>query len=125
MTRPIAKLNKGGRPHKFTEEMIADALRACAGIISNTARVLGCDRKTVERAIAGSKTLKEAKDDADKVIVDMALAVVVRALQKNDAGMARFVLMTRAKSEGWTTRPASNGEGNVITIVMDEWTSRL
>jgi hypothetical protein len=84
-----------GRPIRYTDKKILEALRESAGIRTVAARRLGCDRKTIERRIKKSIRLQEALVDIEEENGDVWL------LRERHPTMLIFYAKTKLRHRGY------------------------
>ena len=92
---------KPGRPRRFTVEQIADALRACYGNRSQTAKRLGASRSTINAYVEAAPELKAVVAEGRETILDLAEAAIVRAIKRGDWRPAAFTLRTLGRARGF------------------------
>ena len=81
---------------KYTVRQFADAIPESGGSISAIARKIGCDWHTARRYIERHATLRQAFEDEENRITDLALEALTGNLEsKNDIALAKWWLRYR------------------------------
>jgi hypothetical protein len=88
------------------------------GIISTIASRVGCAWHTAKKYIEKYPTIGQAYDDEVERTVDVAEAVVLKALQDNDVVTAKWFLTMKGSGRGYVPRQdvTSGGEKIVLTF---------
>jgi Bacterial regulatory protein, Fis family len=76
----------------LTQEMIIEALRASAGIVSLAAQKIGVARQTVHQWISSEPELKAAVDDIREINLDLCEAGLMKLIAAGDRESIRFYL---------------------------------
>ena len=92
--------------------MIAALLEA-HGVKAQAARLLGCNRNTVERYISLYPTVQEAYAIARAELVDLAESKLVEQLEGGEWPAIRFTLATIGKDRGYVERSESAVQAKV------------
>ncbi len=98
------------RRRLFTDDQIAQALKAARGIQSIAARALEAssgihiDRSALSRAISRSKRLQKVREDCLEEALDMGEDKLFLGVQNGDAQLIKFLLETQGKNRGYTRR---------------------
>ena len=102
---------------RYTNDQIADAIKAGAGIIAVAARKLGCDRKTVSNYINRSIKLQQLTMDVVEENLDRAETRLMQCIDDGQISAIIFYLKTKGKHRGYTERTEITGnEGNAIEV---------
>lgn len=102
--------------HIKTDQLIA-AIYACGGVTSHVARMLGVTITAVYYRINSDQRVKDAFEDARKVIIDEAEGAMLKLCRKGDFNAARFVLQHLGKGRGYTMQDAEFAEGDMRPVV--------
>jgi hypothetical protein len=102
----------------FLVEEVVEAIQKAGGIISATARILGCSRSTVENYIKRHPEVAEAVRAEREKMIDLAEGVLISKLRDNDLNAAKFVLNTLGKKRGYSERPQISIDEAGIRIVI-------
>ena len=89
---------------KFTVEEIAETLQNCAGFVSETARALGCDPKTIRSYLDKYPSLATMKDDIIESFKDTAESALVKKIKGGNLTAIIFFLKCKAKDRGYIER---------------------
>lgn len=82
-------------------EIICEALEKSCGIVSDAAKMLGCNRSTLHKWIKHDDELKAAQDDSRDSIVDIAESELIKKAKAGDITANIFILKTLGKSRGY------------------------
>lgn len=106
----MARHPNAGRKEQYTEEQVAQALRETKGMVSLTAKKLGCDPSTIYNYIEKYPALKQVRKDARNEMLDaLELKAYDRAM-KGDTTMTIFLLKTQGKDRGYIERSELTGK---------------
>jgi len=92
--------NKGKKLRPFrqhTHEEVAAALIAGRGIMSEAAKLLGCDRSTISNHIQASPLCKQAQEEATELMLDLAEDKIYNAIQKDRSWAIAFYLARKGR----------------------------
>lgn len=107
----------------FTNEEIADALRAAHGLLATTAQILtevGGGRKITRQAVSGrikrSPELREVAEQAAETLTDLAEQELYKLIKKGDKTAIIFYLKCKGKDRGYIERQELTGkDGTALT----------
>ena len=108
---------------KFTVAQVAQAMRDAKGIKTAAARILGCNRLTVDRYCTRYPTVAEAARQGESEITDVALGNVVRAILGGDTQESKWWLSKRDPDFKETVRAevtGANGGPVKLMVVYDD-----
>jgi hypothetical protein len=105
------------RKPQYKPQQVADALRKSRGIKAAAARLLGCERETVENYCKRYPQVQAVCDEARQTLVDLAEGQLVRQVDQGDQRAVFFVLTTLGKDRGYA--PAQQHEHAVELTVVD------
>ena len=108
---------------RFTTREIIAALLEARGVKAQAARLLGCNRNTVERYISLYPTVQEAYAIARAELVDLAESKLVDQLEAGEWPAIRYTLSTLGKDRGYVERSESAVQAKVEAEI--EHTQRL
>ena len=123
MREELAKIEKPVPYRKFTAEQIIAALGESHGMIAPAARSLGCSRDTIRRYLAENAEIKQAIEDADEEVNDIAELKLLDAIKRGEAWAICFRLKTKAKNRGYVEKAELTGAHGArvkIHLVYDE-----
>ena len=107
-----------GRPVKFTNDEIEQALRESQGVLSLAADKLSKIQpgRTVTRQclflrIKNSTYLSDVLDDVRQRVIDFAEVKLIEAVRAGDLKAIMFFLKTQAKERGYIEREEVTGAG--------------
>ena len=107
---------------KFTDAQGEQALLAHYGNVSAAAAALGVAHSTLWERIGKSERLQAARVEAEERTLDLAEAALVEGVRRGDAWAVCFMLKTRGKRRGYTTRQdvtLANGENPFVLKLVD------
>lgn len=103
------------RKVKITDAQIAEALEACGGVYSESARWLyrtyGVEitRQSISNRVAANPDLEAARREAIEIVTDKAETNTIELIEKKDRWALSFWLKTRGKSRGFSERTEVTG----------------
>jgi hypothetical protein len=86
---------------RYTAQQVADALRACKGMITVAARQLNCDVDTVLNYCKRYAMCEKAKKGARDEILDEAELRLVSAIRRDEPWAISFYLKTVGRVRGY------------------------
>jgi len=87
--------------NKYTAAQVIDAILKSEGNLSQAARLLNCERRTVHSYVERFPTVKEAYDDAREGFIDLAESQLNRAVRNGSIPAIIFVLKTIGRHRGY------------------------
>ena len=103
------------KKRRITQEEFAQALTKSHGFLSGAATLLGCDRRTIYRAIERSPTLKTHVNDLREKRLDFAEGVLMKLMQEGNVAAVIFFLKTQGRERGYTERLEVSGPSEELT----------
>lgn len=125
-----AEPKKRRRAKLYSDAQIVDALVASAGVASDAARRLRCNRDTIDKRIKSVDACKAAQVEGKEVLKDEAEVGLRGAVKRGEAWAICFVLKTIGRDRGYSERdparePQPTGRGvlllPVTSATMAEW----
>ena len=108
---------------------MACALTAAGGLVTSSAKRLGCNPKTVYRYIERFPALKDVLTEARESSVDLAESKLIEAIKDGNLTAIIFFLKTQGKSRGYSERNEfghpTDGEPVKFTINIGEPRDKL
>jgi DNA-binding protein Fis len=95
----------GRHPERFSPETVAEALRRAGGVKSHAAKVLRCNRDTVEGYIRRHPDVREAWVEARETMVDTAEIKLREAVDRGEWRAIRYTLSTLGRDRGYGATP--------------------
>jgi hypothetical protein len=89
---------------KLKLEAVERAIRECHGVLSQAAEALGCNRFTLYRWIEREPHLKQVREEAGEILLDIAERNVVRGLEEGSASYTKWFLDRKGRSRGYGPR---------------------
>jgi Bacterial regulatory protein, Fis family len=96
-----------------TQEMIIEALRMSAGIVTIAAQKLSINRHTLHEWIAAEPVLKEVLIELREIHLDLCEAGIIKKIQDGDFAAIRFYLNCFGKSRGWVETARLEGDATL------------
>jgi len=96
----VVPLKAGCRPERFFPETVAEALRRAVGVKSHAAKMLGCNRDTVEGYIRRHPEVRKAWVEARERMVDTAEIKLREAVDRGERRATRYTLSTLGRDRG-------------------------
>ena len=119
----VTPKKRGGRRAEFTQAQVERALAAAGGLVTSTAKRLGCAPKTVYRYIERFPALRHVLAEARESSVDLAESKLIEAIKNDNLTAIIFFLKTQGKSRGYSERSepdlTTNGEPFKFTIKIN------
>jgi hypothetical protein len=108
---------------RLSKKKIKEALMMCKGNISDVARSLECDRKTVYNYINRHPDVKKAHLDAKDAAIDYVEGKLFTQIGKGNVTAMIFYLKTQAKERGYVERQEITGKdsGPLIIEYVNDW----
>jgi len=98
---------------RYTTGEVIEALRKARGIKAVAAKLLGCDRHTVDNYITRHPTVARAYEEQRQTIVDIAEGQLVKKLDAGEWPAVRYTLSTLGRDRGYVERVEQQVTGNV------------
>ena len=103
------------RRHKFDLERFTEAVEDSGGIMITIAANMGVDRKTIATWRDEIPEVRELIENEIEKTLDHAENGLVRAMRDGDLKAINFLLSTRGKSRGYTTKVENEIKGSLET----------
>jgi hypothetical protein len=111
-------MDKGKRT--LTNKLIAEALEATGGFISQAARNLDCSPRTIQRHIARSQALKDIAWDINCRYLDLAESKHLEEVKKGNYDAVKFHLRCKGRERGYVERHEITGkEGGPVKQTIE------
>lgn len=92
------------KKRKYTLQQIAEGLREGCGIITEAARLVGCDRQTIYNWMRRHPELEEIRDEGEEIAKDVAEASLLALIRSLNVPAILFFLKCKAKDRGYIER---------------------
>jgi len=115
----------GRRSERFSPEKVAEALRRACGVKSHAARMLHCNRDTVDGYIRRHPEVREAWVEARETMVDAAEIKLREAVDRGEWRAIRYTLSTLGRDRGYTTKPLPQQDPFADTAADEEFRRAL
>lgn len=112
--------SKGGRPEKYSIKTVLKAIKNTGGIRTQICANLKCDRKTLFKYMNKYPEIREAIEDEEESVLDMAESSLFALIQNGDSASIFYFLNNKGRKRGYGFNPnkvkdidddASNDEG--------------
>lgn len=105
MNKFVRKIKvKPGRPNKATDKQILEAIKQCAGFLSQAAEKLGMKYQGMRRRIKTSKELQRAVDAIQEEKLDFSESQLEKQIKKGNLTAIIFHLKCKGKQRGYVER---------------------
>jgi predicted transcriptional regulator len=108
------------RTQMFTAQQVADACRGSGGIQAVVANTLGCTRATISVYAKRYKTVRNALDQAEEELTDLAESKHVKLIQGEYWPAIQYRLSTKGKRRGYTEKTEVENTEAVKLVVRYE-----
>ena len=111
-----------GRPQTVTDEQIAEALKQCGGVLTNTAEQLGITRQGLGKRMRDNPALEEARAEGKADVLDRAESNLFQAVRAGKPWAIRFVLGRLGGDRGYraSMKVESKLQGRVVVYLPDD-----
>lgn len=110
------------RPQEFTAQQVIDAISGTGGIQALVAKKLQCDRATVCRYVQRYVTVRQALEQEDEALTDLAETKAVKLINAEYWPAIQHRLSTKGKRRGYTERTEVTGaEGEALTVIIRQY----
>ena len=110
-----------GKPSKYTQKNILDAIKGSGAIMSVIAKRLGCGWHTADTYCRASDDTLRALIDEEETVLDMAESALFSSIQDGDVTSSKWILSTKGKMRGYSERHEITGaSGGPVQIVYDK-----
>lgn len=103
------QVSKGGRPLKFTEAQVAEAIVKSGGILAAVAVQLDCDRMTVRAYLERFPALQDVLAETKENLLDLAETKLITNIRDGNLTAVLFYLKCQGKSRGYVERLENAG----------------
>jgi hypothetical protein len=108
---------------QFKSQQIIQTLNENNGMVYLSAKVLGCDPKTIYNYAKSDPDVQSAIDNARGELTDRAESKLKEAIERGEAWAVCFYLKTQGKSRGYVERQEVSGpEGGPVPVEIDDVT---
>jgi hypothetical protein len=108
-----------GRPRKYTDEQIIDALRETKGMVYLAAQNIGCEADTIYNRAKQCKEIAALIEEERGKVIDKAELKLFDAIQAGEPWAIRMVLATIGKHRGYVERQEVTGaDGGSIGVAF-------
>jgi hypothetical protein len=95
------------------KENVLKAIKGSGGIVSTVAKKLNCDWHTASKYINRWEETKEAMQDENETILDMAEGTLFNAIKDSDVQAAKWILATKGKKRGYSEKHEIEHSGGI------------
>ena len=107
--------------HKYTQEIVLEAIKGSGSIVSTVARRLGCEWITAKRYIEKWEVTKRAMLDEEETILDMAESTIFASIKDGNSQDAKWILSTKGKRRGYSERHEITGADGTDINIKVQW----
>lgn len=110
----------------FTFEQVEKALVKAYGIVSEAARILKCDRRTIYNYFDAYPELEKIRAEQREAFRDLVETSLIDRIKAKDTTAIIFAAKTLVKERGYVEKQEINVSGEIavktyVTISPDEW----
>lgn len=106
---------------RYTNEMIADGLKAAKGMVYVAAKQIGCTPETIYQRLKRSPELATLHESLHGEIGDIAELRLYKAIQDGEHWAITFYLRTKGRHRGYVERNEISGpDGGAIDVAIHE-----
>lgn len=92
---------KNGRPLKYTVEQVLEAIKDTGGIKTEVCQRLNCGRRTIYVYIDRFPEIKEAFEEEEEKVLDMAESSLFAMIQNGDLTAIFYYLNNKGRRRGY------------------------
>lgn len=92
---------KNGRPLKYTVEQVLEAIKDTGGIKTEVCQRLNCGRRTIYLYIDRFPEIKEAFEEEEEKVLDMAESSLFAMIQNGDLTAIFYYLNNKGRRRGY------------------------
>lgn len=92
---------KNGRPLKYTVEQVLEAIKDTGGIKTEVCQRLNCGRRTIYLYIDRYPEIKEAFEEEEEKVLDMAESSLFAMIQNGDLTAIFYYLNNKGRRRGY------------------------
>lgn len=92
---------KNGRPLKYTAEQVLEAIKDTGGIKTEVCQRLNCGRRTIYLYIDRFPEIKEAFEEEEEKVLDMAESSLFAMIQNGDLTAIFYYLNNKGRRRGY------------------------
>jgi hypothetical protein len=89
---------------RYSDQQLAEALRAARGMVYVASKRLGCSDNTVRDRFRRSRALQAVVEEASGLMLDTTELKLYEAVLRGEPWAIQFTLKTKGKSRGYTER---------------------
>lgn len=89
---------------KLSLPRLKECVAGSSGVLSEVARRMGVSRQTVYTWINDYPEVSEAIEEERQIALDHAESLLYKSIESGDLGAAKYLLSTRGRDRGFSTR---------------------
>jgi len=120
----MARKDRGPAPKDYSESEVLAALQNSYGIVSRVAEKLSCNWNTAKKYIEMYPSCQQSFLDETERVLDLAESKIIKSINMDDVGTAKWLLSTKGKLRGYSERMEVSGKDgaaietkNIIVMV--------
>jgi len=90
--------------NRYDMQTVIDAISGSGAIMSTIAKRLNCGWATARSYVQRWEETRQAYEDEEQTILDMAESTLYQAIRNNDVQAAKWVLSTKGKARGFSEK---------------------
>ena len=105
--------------HKFTKEIVLEAVRGSGSIYSTIAKRLRCDWRTARAWVSRWEETRNAYESETETVLDLCESKLIESIQNGNTQDARWLLSTKGKDRGYSQRQELEHGGSIESTIID------
>jgi len=112
-----ASRQKPGVKPKYTVKQIAEAIRKTNGLLTYTARELGCHYHTVRNYINKHAELQQEYEDIQELVLDLAENNIRQDIKAGSVETAKWYMRYKGRARGFIDKETNDPNVTLVTEV--------
>lgn len=116
------KPRRWGKPDRYTQAQVIQALQKAQGILTLTAELLGCNRDTVAAYRDKYPAVRKAWEEAPERVTDIAEGHLIRSVISGNPEEVRWWLRTKGRNRGYgdvVRQEVTGADGGPLQVHID------
>lgn len=111
---------------KYKAEQVIEAIKKTKGLVTHTARYLGCEPDTVRNYVKRYPSVAAALKEAREAVTDLAEMALYDAIEGRESWAVCFYLKTQGKSRGYIEKQQIEHSGHIdVSNLSDDELRRI
>lgn len=108
---------KPGVKSRFTVKQVAEAIRKTNGLLTYTARELGCHYHTVRNYINKHAELQQEYEDIQELVLDLAENNIRQDIKAGSVETAKWYIRYKGRARGFIDKETTDVEVSLVTEI--------